>query len=98
MPANRSDRDARGMAEVMALPWGYVTIDTLVRSASMREAAREAGVHHSTMASRLATIERELGFDPLSGFGRTRLGIAFLGWRLRNSRVFDLPGSGQREP
>ena len=32
-----------------------------------------------------------LGVDPFDGLGRTRLGIAHLGWRLRHARVLDLP-------
>ena len=37
------------------------------------------------------TIAEMVGFDPLDGLGRTRLGIAYLVWRLRNSRVLELP-------
>ncbi len=77
--------------EVMAHPWGPATLDALVRAASVRQAARLAGVHHSTLQTRLDSVVTTLGFDPFDGIGRTRLGIAFLMWRLRNSRVLDLP-------
>ena len=63
----------------------------MVRSHSLRQAARAAGVHHSTMQSRLETVTATLGFDPFEGYGRTRLGTAYLVWRLRHSRVLDLP-------
>lgn len=76
---------------VMAHPWGAATLDALVRAGSVRQAARLAGVHHSTLQTRLDSIVATLGFDPFDGIGRTRLGIAFLVWRLRNSRVLDLP-------
>jgi methyl acetate hydrolase len=76
---------------VMAHPWGACTVDALIRAGSIRQAARLAGVHHSTMQTRIETICDLLGFDPLDGLGRTRLAIAHLVWRLRHSRVLDLP-------
>lgn len=76
---------------VMAHSWGQCTLDAVVRAASVRQAARLTGVHHSTMQARLDTVVEDLGFDPFEGFGRTRLGVAYLGWRLRHSRVLDLP-------
>ena len=76
---------------VMAHPWGRETLDAVVRSQSLRQAARVAGVHHSTMQARLETVTTALGFDPFDGFGRTRLGTAYLIWRLRHSRVLELP-------
>ncbi len=86
-----ADVDGPGMAGVMSHGWGYATVDALVRSSTVREAAREVGVHHSTMTSRVEVITGLLGFDPLTGLGRTRLGIGFLRWRLRHSRVLQLP-------
>lgn len=76
---------------VVAHPWGRDTLDALVRAGTVRQAARLGGVHHSTMQNRLDLIVEVLGFDPLDGLGRTRLGIAYLSWRLRTSRVLDLP-------
>ena len=58
---------------------------------SSRQAARLADVHHSTMQARIDTMIERLGFDPLEGYGRARLGVAWLVWRLRNSRVLELP-------
>ncbi|MCL8024314.1 helix-turn-helix domain-containing protein [Nocardioides bruguierae] len=83
--------DLEGMARVAEQPWGLPTVDALVRTQSVREAARLAGVHHSTLGARLTTISDLLGYDPLGGFGRARLGMAYLGHRLRHSTVLDLP-------
>ena len=55
------------------------------------EIAALCGVHHSTLQTRLDAISEIVGFDPLDGLGRTRLGIAYLVWRLRHSHVLDLP-------
>lgn len=83
--------DVEPLDEIMVHSWGSCTLDALVRAGSVRQAARLAGVHHSTMQARLDTIVEGLGFDPFDGLGRTRLGIAYLVWRLRHSRVLDLP-------
>jgi methyl acetate hydrolase len=48
-------------------------------------------VHHSTLQSRVDVVSSTLGFDPLDGLGRARLGIAFLSHRLRHSTVLELP-------
>jgi hypothetical protein len=85
------DRDAEAMERIMVHAWGQGSVAALVESASVREAARLAGVHHSTMSARTEAMAGELGFDPLSGLGRTRLGMAYLRWRLRHSTVLTLP-------
>ena len=76
---------------VMQHPWAAQTLDALLRSASIRDASRIAGVHHSTMQARLETIRGLLSFDPMDGIGRTRVGLAFLAWRVRHSTALDLP-------
>lgn len=86
--------DVDRMAEVAGHPWGLATVAALVSSQSVREAARQAGVHHSTLSTRVETIADTLGFDPLDGLGRARLGMAYLGHRLRRSTVLDLPAPG----
>lgn len=83
--------DVDRMAEVAEHPWGLATVAALVATHSVREAARQAGVHHSTLGTRVETISDILGFDPLDGLGRARLGMAYLGHRLRHSTVLDLP-------
>lgn len=87
--ADRPDVDL--VAAVAANSWGPATLDALIRAATVREAARLAGVHHKTMQGRIDSIVSTLGFDPMVGLGRTRLGLAFLLWRLRHSTVLDLP-------
>lgn len=76
---------------VAAHAWGAATLEALVLAGSVREAARLVDVHHSTMQNRLDAIVEALGFDPLAGYGKARLGMAWLAWRLRHSRVLDLP-------
>lgn len=83
--------DADLLDELAGHAWAAGTLDALVRSGSVRHAARLAGVHHSTMQARLDAVAEVLGFDPFDGLGRTRLGIAYLVWRLRHSRVLELP-------
>lgn len=87
----RPESDAAALDPVMSAAWGPRTVEALVRTSSVREAARSAGVHHSTMTQRLETLTTALGFDPLDGLGRTRLGLAWLLWRLEHSRVLEMP-------
>lgn len=90
-PADSHLPDVDLLDQVMAHPWGPDTVDALVRAGSVRQAGRLAGVHHSTMQTRIDAVVEMIGFDPFEGLGRSRLGIAFLVWRLRHSRVLDLP-------
>lgn len=92
---DRPSLDVERLDEVMGHPWAVATLDALLRAASVREAARLAGVHHSTMQTRLDTLTEELCFDPLDGLGRARIGIAYLAWRLRHSTVLELPAPVQ---
>jgi hypothetical protein len=90
-PADCPNPDADQLAELMDHPWARSTVDAVVRATTVRHAARLEGVHHSTMQTRIETLTHKLGFDPMDGYGRTRLGVAYLVWRLRTSRVMDLP-------
>ncbi|OZC62049.1 CdaR family transcriptional regulator [Rhodococcus sp. 15-725-2-2b] len=90
-PGTTRQPDVEKLATVLHHTWGSTTVRAIVQSGSLREAAREAGVHHSTMQTRVLTITELLGFDPFVGFGRTRLGTAYLVWRLNNSRVLEMP-------
>lgn len=90
-PDSANSPDVDLLDGVMAHAWGMVTLDALLRAGSVRQAARSCGVHHSTMTARVGTIADVIGFDPLDGLGRTRLGLAFLMWRLRHSTVLELP-------
>lgn len=88
--------DVDPLDEIMAHPWGAETLDALIRAGSIRQAARLADVHHSTMQSRIEEIQQALPFDPLDGFGRTRIGIAYLVWRLQHSTVLSAPPTAQQ--
>ncbi|KQS71870.1 helix-turn-helix domain-containing protein [Modestobacter sp. Leaf380] len=90
-PPGAHHPDVELVAAITAHPWGAETLDALVTSGSARQAARTLGIHHSTLQGRLETTTATLGFDPLDGFGRVRVGVAYLAWRLRTSRVLDLP-------
>jgi hypothetical protein len=87
----RMDADESAVSRLARLPWALSTLDALMRSTSVRDAARIAGVHHSTMASRVEVIAAEFGFPPLDGWGRTRVAVALLRWRVRTSHVLELP-------
>jgi len=91
VPEGPRQADEALLDEVMAHAWGAETLDAVVRAQSLRQAARVVGVHHSTMQARLETVTSLLGFDPFEGYGRARLGTAYLLWRLRHSRVLELP-------
>ena len=98
-PADADLPDVDSLDAVMDHAWGAVTLDALVRAGSVRQAARLAGVHHSTLQTRLDAVSGALGFDPFDdGIGRTRLGLAHLVWRLRHSRVLDLPAPTYARP
>lgn len=88
--------DVEELEVVMQHPWALRTLDALLRSASVRDASRIVGVHHSTMQARIETIREQLSFDPMDGIGRTRVGLAYLSWRVRHSSVLDLPAPFDR--
>lgn len=81
--------DAPGIQELMELEWGPATVASLVRCGSLREAARSLGLHHSTVTNRLESVRRLLGFDPFEGYGRARLTLAWLLWRLAKAPGFE---------
>jgi methyl acetate hydrolase len=90
LPEDRhSGDDLTNIESAMRHPWGARTIEALIGASSVREAARAANIHHSTMADRLTIITTTLKFNPVTGIGRTRLGLAYLQWRLQTSRVFE---------
>lgn len=95
LPDDAARSDVDRLEPVAALPWGAATLDALVQAVSVRHAARLAYVHHSTMHQRLQDVVAALGYDPLVGYGRARLGVAWLRWRLRHSTVLTAPGPGQ---
>lgn len=88
---SRTGADVACIAAVMEHTWARSTLDAILATPSVRQAARAAGVHHSTMQSRVDAIGETVGFDPILGYGRIRLGVAYLRHRLSTSRVLDLP-------
>ena len=91
------DADEAAVAELAeAHPWAPATLDALVHSSSVRDAARSAGIHHSTMTARIGVIASAFGFAPLDGWGRTRMAVAYLRWRVRTSHVLELPPPASR--
>ncbi|GGG29804.1 hypothetical protein GCM10007304_49510 [Rhodococcoides trifolii] len=95
-PERRTGPDVHRMADVMTHSWARPTVDAILDAPSVRHAARLAGVHHSTMQSRLDCVAEIMTFDPMSGYGRIRLGLAYLQHRLATSRVLDLPAPAIR--
>ncbi|WP_181273998.1 PucR family transcriptional regulator [Brevibacterium oceani] len=87
-----NDPDAARLDELMDAPWAESTVRVVLEAPTIRQAARSLGLHHSTVQGRAEYMERCLGYDPLAGYNRTRLGTSVLRWRLRNSRVLELPG------
>lgn len=83
--------DVDNLEPLMDNAWASTTVAALLDASSVRQAARALAIHHSTMQARAEAIAAGLGFDPLEGLGKARLGTAYLTWRIRHSRVLDLP-------
>lgn len=62
---------------------------TLVETDSIRSAAAELGMHHSTLQARHETLTRDLGYDPRTPTGRIRYGAAEFLRRLTDDRVVE---------
>ncbi|MBE9376440.1 hypothetical protein IQ251_18465 [Saccharopolyspora sp. HNM0983] len=71
----------------------------LVETDSIRSAAAELGMHHSTLQARHEALTRDLGYDPRTTTGRIRYGAAEFLRRLTDERVVadesGHPGDGQ---
>lgn len=94
--ADAADPDADAIDAIMQLAWAEATVTALLEQATLRQTARALGLHHSTVQHRMDQLTQALGYDPLVGHNRTRLGISLLKWRLRTSRVLDLPAPSER--
>ncbi len=78
--------DVRALDAVAAAhPWALGTLDAVIRHLTVRKAATELHVHHSTLQERIVHLRRELGFDVDSPIGRQRAALALALRRLRNS-------------
>ncbi len=87
----RTGADVDCIAAVMQHGWARPTFDAILATPSVRQEARFASVHHSTMQTRIDAVHETVGFGPVVGYGRLRLGVACLRHRPSTSRVLDLP-------
>ena len=69
--------DVRAVERAAAVaPWVLPTLDAVCRTTSLRDAARELRLHHSTLQDRLASAEAVLGWKVRTPQGRLRLQLA----------------------
>jgi hypothetical protein len=66
--------------------WTVATLQAIANGESVRAVAAIAGLHHSSVHSRLPELTRLLGFDPLTPLGRVRLFTALLLLRIAHAR------------
>lgn len=66
-------------------PEMLAALDTIVAATSVRHAARLLRVHHNSVAHRVASAERRLGFSVSDNDGRCRLFVALMLRRMRNT-------------
>ena len=57
-------------------------LEAIVVTNSLRAAADEVGLHHSSVQSRTADYSQALGFDILTAAGRVRLSLVLTLFRL----------------
>ncbi|NIZ90119.1 helix-turn-helix domain-containing protein [Kineococcus rubinsiae] len=68
-----------------AAPWMLGTLHAVVSAPTRRSAATDLAVHHSTLAERLATAQRLLGWDLHEPSGQQRLHLALVLRRLHRN-------------
>ncbi|MFF4349661.1 helix-turn-helix domain-containing protein [Streptomyces sp. NPDC001530] len=83
----------RALAEA---PWAAATLHAVAAAPSLRAAAAELTVHHSTLQERLAQAEHILGWDVHAPQGRLRLQLALAVRKLRRTPADT--GTGQAAP
>lgn len=81
--------EARDVSDVSTIhsmlagrPWAVDTLQAVLDSTSVRQAAVTLHLHHSTLTQRISQVTASLGFDPTHGIGRHRAVTALLLWRL----------------
>ena len=88
--ADASATEPADVATVRALvhssPRTLALLESLVSSESLRAAATELGLHHSTVQAKTTELTTTLGFDPRTPQGRTRLSLAVSLYRLATNR------------
>lgn len=83
----------RAVAEA---PWAAATLHAVSSSPSLRAAAAELTVHHSTLQERLVQTEHVLGWDVHSPQGRLRLQLALAVRKLRRTATAGQATEGAR--
>ncbi|MEY9996462.1 hypothetical protein ABIE67_008494 [Streptomyces sp. V4I8] len=77
VPGAEPPPDVRALeAAAAAAPWLLTTLHAVAATVSLRAAAAEINVHHSTLQQRLAHAEHLLGWPLRTPQGRFRLGLA----------------------
>lgn len=78
-PGDKPHNDVVTLERIRGLHhWMLETLYALVGSPSLRAAANELDIHHSTLQSRLVVATQELGWDPTTPGGRYRLHLALM--------------------
>jgi sugar diacid utilization regulator len=77
VPGAEPPPDVRALETAAATtPWLFATVHAVVSTTSLRAAAAEINVHHSTLQDRLAHAEHLLGWPIRTPQGRLRLQLA----------------------
>ncbi len=73
------DSDVRRLRQVRVdYPWVVETLEALVATLSLRQAAERLHVHHSTLQERVVHLEAALSYSPCSPTGRHRAAMTLL--------------------
>jgi hypothetical protein len=89
-PGRRQGPDALG--ELASKPWVLATAHSLANSDSIRDAARQCNVHHSTMTARAEQLASALGYPTTGSAGRFRLALDLaVHWLVSNVFEFEDP-------
>ncbi|MFB6846524.1 helix-turn-helix domain-containing protein [Streptomyces sp. NPDC056373] len=82
-PGSEPPEDVRALESAAATaPWLPLTLHAVASTSSLRAAAAEINVHHSTLQERLAQAEQVLGWPVRTPQGRLRLHLALTMRRL----------------
>ncbi|WP_128374465.1 PucR family transcriptional regulator [Streptomyces cavernae] len=82
-PGTRPPADVRALDSAgAATPWLLATLNAVVSAPSLRTAATELNLHHSTLQDRLSHAEALLGWSVRDPHGRLRLQLALIVRRL----------------
>ncbi|WP_030744079.1 helix-turn-helix domain-containing protein [Streptomyces sp. NRRL F-5135] len=85
-PGTEPIPDVRALERAVAsAPWAARTLHSFAFAMSLRTAAAELTLHHSTLQGRLTQAERWLGWPVHDPRGRLRLQLALTLWRLHRT-------------